>query len=233
MSIRGAQGTSFLSFFSKGRILFERAKRGEQLLWGRKPECDIQIDSGFISGRHGYLRFDSQSLNWQIADAGSTNGTKVNGALLPKGEWREIKTGDTIEIFSLLFRFDLPDLSQANFSPPAPPVISPPIEPVMTKPFKGEGGFLTWPSVPVGQMITVGRQGEWKLNDPTVSRVHAQLRNRSGVYEVYDLGSSNGTYLTNEQFTEERLPPQSWVELELGDVVRFGKVEVIVGEAPR
>jgi hypothetical protein len=48
-----------------------------ELLVGRRPTCDIQLDFENVSGKHAVLRFVNGV--WHVRDVGSTNGTTVNG----------------------------------------------------------------------------------------------------------------------------------------------------------
>ena len=49
----------------------------EELIIGRRPNCDIQLDFENISGKHCILKFVRGT--WHVRDLGSTNGTTVNG----------------------------------------------------------------------------------------------------------------------------------------------------------
>ena len=60
------------------------------------------------------------------------------------------------------------------------------------------------------------------VDDPGVSRHHAQLRQRYGKWVLYDLGSAGGT-LVNNQRVEEHL-------LRAGDVISLAGVKLIYGE---
>ncbi len=60
------------------------------------------------------------------------------------------------------------------------------------------------------------------VDDPGVSRHHAQLRQRYGRWVLYDLGSAGGT-LVNNQRVEEHL-------LRAGDVISLAGVKLIYGE---
>jgi hypothetical protein len=60
------------------------------------------------------------------------------------------------------------------------------------------------------------------VDDPRVSRNHAQLRLRFGHYVVYDLGSTGGTFVNGKRIDECVLRP--------GDVISLGGVPVIYGE---
>ncbi|HID88662.1 MAG TPA: DUF2662 domain-containing protein [Anaerolineales bacterium] len=78
----------------------------------------------------------------------------------------------------------------------------------------------------VEPVVNIGRalDNDIILEDPRVSRHHAQLRRRFGRYVLYDLGSSGGT-------TVNGYPVQECV-LQPGDVLSFAGVEVIYGENP-
>jgi hypothetical protein len=75
-------------------------------------------------------------------------------------------------------------------------------------------------------VISVGRalDNDLILEDPRVSRRHAQLRRRYGRYVLYDLDSAGGTTING-------YPVEECV-LHSGDVVSFAGVSVIYGEDP-
>src|SRR6478736_2026872 len=61
------------------------------------------------------------------------------------------------------------------------------------------------------------------INDPTVSRKHAELCVRNNELMITDLGSRNGTYVN-----EQRIGATS---LGVGQFIRFGSVSFTVAEA--
>jgi hypothetical protein len=75
-------------------------------------------------------------------------------------------------------------------------------------------------------VVSVGRalDNTIILEDPRVSRHHAQLRRRYGRYVLYDLGSSGGTQINGYPVAE--------CVLHSGDVISFAGVQVIYGEDP-
>src|SRR2546421_9605573 len=63
------------------------------LLFGRHPECDIQIDSRKISRRHCCIAQVSDYL--VVRDLGSTNGIRINGVRVLEGR---LHGGDELTI---------------------------------------------------------------------------------------------------------------------------------------
>ncbi|EPX55819.1 hypothetical protein D187_008380 [Cystobacter fuscus DSM 2262] len=103
-----------------------------------------------------------------------------------------------------------------------------------------EGGFvlkgLTGPwanqKYPLQGKLVVGRQAPATvlLDDDSVSRRHAEVELGPDGPVLRDLGSANGTLLNGE-----RVAPQEPLDLQPGDVITFGMVEVVVertGSAP-
>lgn len=67
--------------------------------------------------------------------------------------------------------------------------------------------------------ITLGRgeDNDLVIPHPSVSRAHALIRQRAGVYEVSDLGSTNGTFVNNQRVDGSMLIEEG-AELRLGEV---------------
>jgi hypothetical protein len=60
---------------------------------GRAAECAVRLADTSVSRRHAEVRPTGDG--WTVADLGSTNGTKVNGAIVTE---RKLKDGDTISV---------------------------------------------------------------------------------------------------------------------------------------
>ena len=77
-----------------------------------------------------------------------------------------------------------------------------------------------------GANVVVGRSSSCtvQLDDGKASREHARFVRRGDVVEVVDLGSRNGTHVNGDLLAQATRPLRS------GDVVRIGKVEMLVAE---
>jgi pSer/pThr/pTyr-binding forkhead associated (FHA) protein len=75
-----------------------------------------------------------------------------------------------------------------------------------------------------GQDVVIGRLPTCEIcieDDPLVSRYHANLSFRDGMYVLADMGSSNGTYLNGEIITEDAI-------LQSGDEITVGIHQIMV-----
>lgn len=75
-----------------------------------------------------------------------------------------------------------------------------------------------------GQPLSVGRTSKADLivDQPTVSRIHAELSAQGGVFQVTDRGSYNGTMVNSRV-----LDPNELTLLQDGDVVVFGEAQTV------
>ncbi len=73
-------------------------------------------------------------------------------------------------------------------------------------------------------VINIGRRldNQLILDDPRVSRTHAQLRVREGRYVLFDLGSTAGTRVNGRSIKQHSLRP--------GDVVTIATTRLVYGE---
>jgi predicted component of type VI protein secretion system len=89
------------------------------LLFGRNPECDIQIDSRKISRRHCCLAQVNDYL--VIRDLGSTNGIRINGVRVLEGK---LRGGDELTIGSHRYQIRWDPLAETGG--PRPPKVHKP-----------------------------------------------------------------------------------------------------------
>lgn len=81
-------------------------KEGESLILGRMPKCDLVLEDPSVSSQHARLRQKDNRL--RVVDMGSTNGTRVNYAMLNGAG--HLQDGDTVEFGNVSFVVDGPGL---------------------------------------------------------------------------------------------------------------------------
>ena len=74
------------------------ADRGpvKKLLIGRSPDRDLFIDHSTVSKRHAFISYDREKNAFKLGDAGSTNGTFLNGQAVEAGDPVYIRDGNIL-----------------------------------------------------------------------------------------------------------------------------------------
>jgi pSer/pThr/pTyr-binding forkhead associated (FHA) protein len=87
-----------------------------------------------------------------------------------------------------------------------------------------EAGRLIF-RIPSGEIKTIGRapRADFILDAPLVSRLHCQLTANPAGLEIFDLHSTNGTFVNDRRVTQATLSPGDWV--------RLGHVSLLVSVA--
>lgn len=131
------------------------------------------------------------------------------------------------------FGLRLPGKPQVSFdSDPALPAGEMLVESRMVAPEgpADQGAMLVVASGPAsGQQVPLGGQPLWigrspdcalQLNDPRISRRHAQIRREEGYHLLEDLDSKNGTLVNQDRITSRRLEPGDTIQLG-GTLLRY------------
>ena len=138
-----------------------------------------------------------------------------------------------------------PSTTQAPPLPPSPTVPAPPPRPtyapapppppteVVGLAAQAEGWLVGRSGSQSGQSFglkrgnnTVGRdprQADVVVDDSTVSGGHARIKFEGGQFYLYDLASTNGSFINNRRVQRQLLMD--------GDIVRFGNVELVFKKA--
>jgi pSer/pThr/pTyr-binding forkhead associated (FHA) protein len=71
------------------------------------------------------------------------------------------------------------------------------------------------------EIVRIGRstENDLVLNDPSVSRFHAEIRYEDSQFALIDIGSSGGTFLNNKKVTKSVLFS--------GDIIVFSKLPIM------
>lgn len=180
---------------------------------GRDKSSEIQLTNSKISRKHA--RLDFLEGKWVLRDLDSANGTYSKGKKISRVEIREGlilylggEAGVQICFSFLQFsgeRFVAADKTQ-YFDFSSHGVKEP------------ENDQL---SIRLGNRATIGRDGAntWSIDDPRVSRFHAEIvLESSGTYQIRDLKSFNGTFVNGRAVTRQVLVARD--EISIGGVTR-------------
>lgn len=175
------------------------------LIIGKSADCDIVVESPYVSGRHAKLVLDGG--RWWIHDLGSRNGVRVND------RDRRITRPTPVEKRDIIYlgpaAFKLADLLA----------------------LRSVGGHRR-PAVrtgrPSGRTLLVGRSpnADIRFNFDYISREHARLTEvGGGRWVIEDLGSKHGTFVGGRR---QRVTAP--VELTGNEKVYFGTYGVLSGK---
>jgi len=202
----------------------------------------ILLDAALgVSRRHAQIL--KIATGYEVADLGSTNGTKVNGETVKK---KRLANGDKIEIGKVILAFD--DGSGAASGAEEEisleePAGAPAARATPASTSGGSGGASSDQCVMVfaggdkdGQKIpldkprvTFGRNPKnvVQLADNGMSGFHAEVAREGGAYVLRDLGSTNGTLVDGEPISETAL--QHGARIRMGNT-RFVFIDPTVSD---
>lgn len=72
--------------------------------------------------------------------------------------------------------------------------------------------------------FTIGREGQIRLHDQTISKQHAEIQVKNGEIYLHDLNSTNGTFLVKNN----RLVPFVEGYVQLNQVIALGHIRISV-----
>jgi ABC transport system ATP-binding/permease protein len=197
---------------------------------GRDPHSDIAVEHATVSWLHAILRVDGD--HWLLEDADSSNGTFIGASRVRRAEITvscEIRFGEAPGCWVMLLDGRPPGASAAGapVSSGARPVPAVPAIPTPTAPAgRSPAGRSPSTVMPLtGRTLRIGRDASNDIvaDDLSVSRRHAELRRAGDHYEIFDLGSFNGTFVNGQEVIAARVTGQ--------DVIGIGRASYrLVGD---
>lgn len=196
-----------------------------RIVIGRASHADVRLPSRSVSELHAVLHKNGNELS--ILDEQSSNGTRVNGAPLPRGRRKVLADGDVIAIAPYALRVTqvvarpdppertaslarrlLHDALSSSGGEAAPPRLV-----LLT----GKQAGIAWVLPPAPGRVLVGRDAgcEVCLDERDCSRQHAEVVRETDGTTVRDLASKNGLVVGGRAVNERRLRH--------GDEVTIGK----------
>ncbi|HMQ35131.1 MAG TPA: FHA domain-containing protein, partial [Chloroflexaceae bacterium] len=168
---------------------------------GRAPDNDLVLASRYVSGRHA--RVEASGPAHRIVDVGSTNGLLYEGRRV---QAHDLADGDVIRIGDPATG----SFVTLTYSNPA----------VARQPRAGQVAH-SYRLDPNDPQITIGRAGcDVVLDNPQVSRFHAQIDQAAGGATLRDAGSTNGTFVNGQRVSGAH-------QLRPGDVIQIGAFKLV------
>jgi ABC transport system ATP-binding/permease protein len=189
-----------------------RLEGGTEYRIGRDERADIPVTDPRVSWEHAVLYVAGNS--WVLEDKGSRNGTYLNAEKISR---LDIDGPCVIHIGNPedgpVLRFELEQVPEA---------VAPP-------PFSGWGQVDPQASLPgvdreptsrislqAARVVKIGRRpdNDIVVADLGVSKVHAELKmSPTGRYQIFDLGSHNGTYVNGQRVNQAELSEDDIVSI--------------------
>jgi pSer/pThr/pTyr-binding forkhead associated (FHA) protein/pimeloyl-ACP methyl ester carboxylesterase len=196
---------------------------------GRAQINEICLDDSMVSRMHA--RFECKDATCTVRDLKSSNGTFVNGVGV---EAAALGHGDVILVGATMLRFErtaprsdpdpeltmvatAADMEAALAEEPLAITLSNTDEPSVAVHVRGR----TWEVPLTGDALRIGRasNNDVVLTTAVASRHHAVIERCGDLFQIRDLGSSNGTWLGAKRI--EKGP------LRNGDTVRIGSARLV------
>lgn len=195
---------------------------GSTVTIGRSRNNEICIPQQHVSRQHAVI--SHQYGIFMISDLGSANGTFVNDQQLV--DPFPLAHGDIIRLYVPTLEFSAavtPEeereaLITGSFTVAARLDAQPRLM-ITSGPQEGAVYPILGDSVKMGRSVA---SAEWeiRLEDRAVSRPHAEIARIDGSWYITDLGSSNGTMVSNQLITER-------TELKDGFVITIGQTTIL------
>jgi pSer/pThr/pTyr-binding forkhead associated (FHA) protein len=190
--------------------------------------ADVLLVHKTVSRNHAVVVYDEDRVIFSVEDSGSSNGTRVNGQVLPPRSSNPLHPGDEVQFGSVTLhllageQMPRPDKTLLQ-GEPEDEEGEPTVPPVPTKPIgrltlvRGRGPQETLLGLGT---LTIGRVIDNDLSlphDRYASGHHAHIVVEDALFRLIDLGSTNGTFLN-----DLRLTTNESIAMNDGDIIKVG-----------
>jgi ABC transport system ATP-binding/permease protein len=194
-----------------------RLESGPEYRIGRDERADVPVNDPRVSWDHAVLY--TVGDGWVLEDRGSRNGTFLGAEKISRLDIIGpcvIHVGNPED--GPVLRMELEQVAEVVPSPPSPP---PPVH-NWARPDSNTSvpGVDREPTsriqLQAARVLKIGRRpdNDIVLADLGVSKLHAELRmSPTGRYQIFDLGSHNGTYVNGNQVNQAELTEDDIVSI--------------------
>ncbi len=218
-----SQTSAKLVIYKEGAFFQDLWLNTNVITIGRAPDNVLCLNDDLTVSRH-HAQLALGTNGYLITDVGSSDGTYLNDTRLQAFIPHKISDGDRLTL-GTVFQFTFVGVPIAE---PAKPLASPamPIDRTMVAPFDSGAVQENAPSQRLNlrgrSSLNIGRDptNDMVINHPSASRYHAQIKVQSGRYTLFDLNSTNGTFVNGDLVVGSHA-------LEPGDAIRIGSTQMV------
>jgi len=189
----------------------------ERVVIGRGASADVRLPHRSVSSHHATVFADGN--NHTIVDAGSTNGTHLNGQRVPSDRPRSLRDGDLITVGDYILAFHLgrtatplvtaertAELAKhmlRNQRRTGTAALGHPRFVVLNGPQTGQS--LDVPEPPVTLLVGRGESCQLQLSDANISREHMEVSRSLDGVTIKNRDSANGVRWGGHAVQERRV----------------------------
>jgi ABC transport system ATP-binding/permease protein len=218
-----SQTSAKLVIYKEGAFFQDLWLNTNVITIGRAPDNVLCLNDDLTVSRH-HAQLALGTNGYLVTDVGSSDGTYLNDTRIQPFIPHKISDGDRLTL-GTLFQFTFVGVPVPE---PAKPLASPamPIDRTMVSPFDSSPAPDNAPSQRLNlrgrSSLTIGRDptNDMVINHPSASRYHAQIKVQSGRYTLFDLNSTNGTFVNGDLIVGSHA-------LEPGDAIRIGSTQMV------
>jgi ABC transport system ATP-binding/permease protein len=225
-----SQSNAKLVIHTEGQFFQDLCLNETIVTIGRAPDNLLCLSDDLTVSRH-HAQIALGNGTYLLTDVGSSDGTYLNSQRIQNYTPYLLKDGDQILIGSACqFTFKAMESVQvtepvATESPSLTPHL-PPVEKTAILPFDSQSFQDLDSSQRMNlrgrDILNIGRDptNDMVINHPAASRFHSQIKLEQGRYTLYDLNSTNGTFLNGELIAGSQA-------LAVGDTIRIGPTQLV------
>jgi ABC transport system ATP-binding/permease protein len=226
-----SQTNAKLVIYSEGQFFQDLWLNETIVTIGRAPDNLLCLSDDLSVSRH-HAQIALGNGVYLLTDVGSSDGTYLNSQRIQPYSAHQLKDGDQILIGTACqFSFKATEAITVAPTPvatPTPPLspIQPPVEKTTILPFNSvpaqDLGASQRMNLRGRNIFNIGRDptNDLVINHPSSSRFHSQIKLEQGNYTLYDLNSTNGTFLNGELIAGSHA-------LKVGDAIRIGPTQLV------
>ncbi len=218
-----SQTSAKLVIYKEGAFFQDLWLNADVITIGRAPDNVLCLNDDLTVSRH-HAQLALGTNGYLVTDVGSSDGTYLNDTRLQPFIPHKISDGDRLTL-GTVFQFAFVGVPVAE---PAKPLPAPamPVDRTMVSPFDSGAPQENAPSQRLNlrgrSSLNIGRDptNDMVINHPSASRYHAQIKVQSGRYTLFDLNSTNGTFVNGDLVVGSHA-------LDPGDAIRIGSTQMV------